>query len=82
MRHVEQAEAVASGRCRAIIRVPWDDRLANPPTERDHLPAPAGQQHQSGGAQLGPAAVHAYTALAGVLIAGLAEAAELRAARI
>jgi hypothetical protein len=82
MRHVEQAEAVASGRCRAIIRVPWDDRLKNPATERTHPPSPGPQQHQAGAGQLSPAAVHAYTALAGVLIAGLAEEPELRTARI
>src|SRR5208282_2581347 len=34
MRHVEQAEALARGRCRAIIRVPWDDSLKNPGPER------------------------------------------------
>ena len=53
----EQAEAAARGRCRAIVRIPWDDVLA-------------------GGARgvpaLGPQARHAYTALAGVLVAGLA----------
>ena len=54
---VLQAESVARGRCRAIVRVPWDDQL-------------------SAGAE-SPAALHpqtrlAYTALAGVLVAGLA----------
>jgi MinD-like ATPase involved in chromosome partitioning or flagellar assembly len=54
---VLQAESVARGRCRAIVRVPWDDLL-------------------SAGAD-SPAALHpqtrlAYTALAGVLVAGLA----------
>ena len=53
---VLQAESVARGRCRAIVRVPWDDQL-------------------SAGAE-SPAALHpqtrlAYTALAGVLVAGL-----------
>jgi MinD-like ATPase involved in chromosome partitioning or flagellar assembly len=56
---VLQAESVARGRCRAIVRVPWDDLL-------------------SAGAE-SPAALHpqtrlAYTALAGVLVAGLAPA--------
>ena len=64
MRHVEQAESVASGRCRAIIRVPWDDRL----------------QGQAG--PVSSATVHAYTALAGVLIAGLAETPEPRTAQL
>ena len=54
--YVGKAASVAAGRCRAIVQVPWDDRLT------------------AGGA-LGPATVHAYTALAGVLIAGLAEPA-------
>lgn len=55
--HVEKAAAVATGRCRAIVRVPWDSRL-------------------DGDGALGTAAVHAYTALAGVLVAGLARSAD------
>jgi hypothetical protein len=54
--YVGKAASVAAGRCRAIVQVPWDDKLT------------------AGGA-LGPATVHAYTALAGVLIAGLADPA-------
>ncbi len=58
---VLQAESVARGRCRAIVRVPWDD-LLSPGVNR---------------AAESPAALHpqtrlAYTALAGVLVAGLA----------
>ncbi len=53
-RHVDKAAAVATGRCRAIVRVPWDAGLAS-----------------SG--PLGAATVRAVTALAGVLMAGLAE---------
>jgi MinD-like ATPase involved in chromosome partitioning or flagellar assembly len=56
---VEQAEAVARGRCRAIVRIPWDDTLS------------AGSANVS---SLRPQARHAYTALAGVLVAGLAAA--------
>ena len=59
MGDVEQAEAVARGRCRAIVRIPWDDILA------DGAP---------GVSALRPQARHAYTALAGVLVAGLAAA--------
>jgi MinD-like ATPase involved in chromosome partitioning or flagellar assembly len=66
---VEQAEAVARGRCRAIVRIPWDDGLAG------------GGPHATGSAEaaarvssLRPQARHAYTALAGVLVAGLAAA--------
>ncbi len=82
MHHVEQAESVARGRCRAIVRVPWDDLLRNPAPEPARPPAPVPQPHQAGRLALSPAAVHAYTALAGVLVAGLADAPELRRARI
>ena len=54
---VAHAESVARGRCRAIVRVPWDDMLpievADPSALRPHTRV-------------------AYTALAGVLVAGLA----------
>jgi MinD-like ATPase involved in chromosome partitioning or flagellar assembly len=63
--HVEQAEALARGRCRAIVRIPWDDRLKKPGPERVARPA-AGA--------LSPAALHAYTALSGVLISALVAA--------
>jgi TcpE family len=56
---VEDAESVARGRCRAIVRVPWDDVL------------PAGV---SGLSTLRPQTRVAYTALAGVLVAGMAAA--------
>jgi hypothetical protein len=56
--HAEKAAAVATGRCRAIVRVPWDGRL--------------GGEGALGPAPLSTAAVQAYTALAGVLITGLA----------
>jgi MinD-like ATPase involved in chromosome partitioning or flagellar assembly len=59
MTDVEQAEAVARGRCRAIVRIPWDDVLAAGP---------------AGTSSLRPQTRHAYTALAGVLVAGLAAA--------
>ncbi len=87
MRHIEQAEAVASGRCRAIIRVPWDDRLKVRGARQAHLsgPEPEQQAASTGDVTTGPvspATVHAYTALAGVLIAGLAEAPEPRTAQV
>ncbi len=56
---VEAAEAVARGRCRAIVRVPWDDML------------PVGV---TGPSTLHPQTRVAYTALAGVLVAGMAAA--------
>ena len=68
MSDVEQAEAVARGRCRAIVRIPWDDLLAAGDAESEGPGAPAGVS------ALGPQARHAYTALAGVLVAGLAAA--------
>jgi MinD-like ATPase involved in chromosome partitioning or flagellar assembly len=72
MSHVEQAELVVRGRCRAIVRVPWDDRLGAPPTEQgisDCLPA---ADAESRFAQLRPPVQLAYTALAGVLVSALA----------
>lgn len=80
MSHVEQAELVVRGRCRAIVRVPWDDHLGAPPTERgisDCLPA---ADTESRFAQLRPPVQDAYTALAGVLVSALAAGAESRAA--
>jgi hypothetical protein len=56
---VEHAESVARGRSRAIVRVPWDDML----------PVAA-----IGPATLRPQTRVAYTALAGVLVAGLSAA--------
>ncbi|PZG24749.1 hypothetical protein C1I98_35220 [Spongiactinospora gelatinilytica] len=60
MAAVEQAEAVARGRCRAIVRVPWEDDLApggSGPMEPERMRA-AGRR--------------AYLALAGVVVAGFA----------
>jgi hypothetical protein len=56
---VEQAESVARGRSRAIVRVPWDEML----------PVAA-----AGPSALRPQTRVAYTALSGVLVAGLAAA--------
>ncbi|WP_181019703.1 conjugal transfer protein [Nonomuraea typhae] len=60
MADVEQAEAVARGRCRAIVRVPWEDELA-----------PGGVDAVDPG-QLRAAGRRAYLALAGVVVAGFA----------
>ncbi|NRQ34906.1 hypothetical protein HII36_24185 [Nonomuraea sp. NN258] len=60
MADVEQAESVASGRCRAIVRVPWEDDLA-----------PDGAEVVDPG-QLRAAGRRAYLALAGVVVAGFA----------
>jgi MinD-like ATPase involved in chromosome partitioning or flagellar assembly len=80
MVHVEQAEIVVSGRCRAIVRVPWDDHLAAPEAEqgiRDLRPALDPRVRQapgphSGLGQLRAPVRAAYTALAGVLVDALA----------
>jgi hypothetical protein len=71
MAHVEQAEALARGRCRAIVRVPWDDHLRKPEPERGSPAGVATPAVPSPG-PLSPSALHAYTALAGVLVAALA----------
>ena len=64
---VLRAESVARGRCRAIVRVPWDDLLSSHPgTHRQTTLQPQTLQPQT---RL------AYTALAGVLVTGLAAAA-------
>jgi MinD-like ATPase involved in chromosome partitioning or flagellar assembly len=67
------AESVARGRCRAIVRVPWDDRLS------PEGYGEAGSRNARGGSRGGrplwetlqPQTRLAYTALAGVLVAGL-----------
>ena len=56
---VLRAESVARGRCRVILRVPWDDLLSSRPGSPQQV-------------TLNPQTRLAYTALAGVLIAGLA----------
>ncbi len=65
--HVDKAAAVASGRCRAIVRVPWDERLAA-------VAGPAATSAQADPRPLGAEAVRAYTALAAVLVSALADA--------
>jgi MinD-like ATPase involved in chromosome partitioning or flagellar assembly len=93
--HVEHSAAVASGRCRAIVKVPWDTHLKELTAER----APAAAYHAApvpadgaspdlhpapghgGSGVLSPALTQAYTALAGVLVSGLADPDELRSAR-
>jgi MinD-like ATPase involved in chromosome partitioning or flagellar assembly len=80
MPHVEQAEALARGRCRAIVRVPWDDRLKNHDSERP-VSSPSGAPAVGLAGPLGTAALHAYTALAGVLVAAVATVPEQLRAR-
>jgi hypothetical protein len=65
VRHGEQAASVAKGRCLAIVNVPWDGAAA---WDVQACGKPGGQ--------LGQGAVLAFTALAGVLVTGLARQPE------
>jgi hypothetical protein len=71
VRHAEQAEVVVRGRVRAIVRVPWDDHLTGPGAEHenhgDHENPPPSRL-----AEVRPAVLAAYTALAGVVVSSLA----------
>jgi len=64
MEDVLRAESVARGRCRAIVRVPWDDLLSARPG-----PPPVSHPQMA----LNPQTRIAYTALAGVVVAALSE---------
>ncbi|MGH3277399.1 MAG: hypothetical protein ACRDNZ_24110, partial [Streptosporangiaceae bacterium] len=82
--HAERAASVASGRCRAIVKVPWDRHLKV--IARDRVPhrgagATDSSPGQGAASLLSPALTHACTALAGVLVAGLAGSVDLRSAR-
>jgi MinD-like ATPase involved in chromosome partitioning or flagellar assembly len=71
VRHAEQAELVLRRRCRAIVRVPWDDHLAGPATGlgiRDSLQPPPGPSRLD---RPTPAVLQAYTALAAALVSAL-----------
>jgi phage gp36-like protein len=78
MAYVEQAEAVAVGRCRAIVRVPWDDQLKHPGIQRPIGAALAAPAYRAPAGLAGAPAERAYTALAGVLVASLVAAPEAR----
>ncbi len=80
MTYVEQAEAMAVGRCRAIIRVPWDDQLRHLAMPRPGHNDSLGPEHQHAAGPVGVSAdraERAYTALAGVLVASMVAAPEL-----
>lgn len=59
MDDVEQAEAVARGRCRALVRIPWDDHLSLDRAPRNELRT------------LRASTRKAYIALGGVVAGGL-----------
>lgn len=67
----DQAERICAGRCRAIVKVPWDDQLQGQVSRRALPAGPSAQLRQHWAGVLGPATAAAYTALAGVLVAGL-----------
>jgi hypothetical protein len=69
---IEQAERVCAGRCRAIVRIPWDDQLQHQPGRRVLVSDPGSQLRQHWTGALSPATAAAYMALAGVLVASLA----------
>jgi hypothetical protein len=100
--HAERAANVANGRCRAIVKVPWDRHLKDIARDRmpyrgtdtssgpraatimaapTDAPGPAQPPGPRAASLLSPALTHAYTALAGVLIAGLADPAGPRGTR-
>jgi MinD-like ATPase involved in chromosome partitioning or flagellar assembly len=60
MRDAEQAESVARGRCRALVRIPWDDHLSLDRSPRNELKS------------LRTPTRRAYLALAGVVAGGFA----------
>ena len=75
MQDALRAESVARGRCRAIVRVPWDDLLSVRPGSSPAPPAqtaPSVQTAPPVQTILHPQTRLAYTALAGVLVAGMA----------
>jgi hypothetical protein len=72
--HAARVAAVASGRCRAIVQVPWDERLRGPAVRAGGRPPEPAQP-------LATPTVRAYTALAGVLVAALAALAAKSEAR-
>lgn len=74
--HVEQAERVCAGRCRAIVRVPWDETLKDRQAKRAVQPSPGSPASARWSGLLSPATVGAYTALAGLIVAALAQSPE------
>jgi MinD-like ATPase involved in chromosome partitioning or flagellar assembly len=70
--HAEQAGVVVRGRCRAIVRVPWDDQLAEPEAERGIRESLTAGGAPSRLERLRPPVRQAYIALAGVLVSALA----------
>lgn len=68
---IDQSERVCAGRCRAIVKIPWDDQLQGQVARRVLPAGPGAQLRQHWTGVLSPATAAGYTALAGVLVAGL-----------
>jgi MinD-like ATPase involved in chromosome partitioning or flagellar assembly len=73
MSSIDQAERVCAGQCRAVVKIPWDDQLQGQVVRRALPAGPSAQLRQHWTGVLSPATAAAYTALAGVLVAGLSE---------
>jgi len=80
MPHAQQAELVVRGKCRAIVRVPWDDHLAEPQIGQGPGDSTGPDAGASRLGQLRPPVLRAYTALAGVLVAALTASPQRRRA--
>jgi hypothetical protein len=68
---VEQAERVCIGRCRAIVRVPWDDQLKDQTMKQRPGGSVATHASQHWAGLLGHGTANAYAALAGVVVSAL-----------
>jgi MinD-like ATPase involved in chromosome partitioning or flagellar assembly len=71
MSSIDQAERVCAGKCRAVVKIPWDDQLQGQVVRRALPAGPSAQLRQHWTGVLSPATAVAYTALAGVLVARL-----------
>jgi len=73
MASIDQTKRVCAGRCRAIVKIPWDDQLQSKVARRVLPAGPSAQLRQHWAGVLSPATAGAYTALAGILVAGLSQ---------
>jgi MinD-like ATPase involved in chromosome partitioning or flagellar assembly len=71
----DQAERVCAGRCRAVVKIPWDDQVQGQIAKRALPAGPSAQLRQHWAGVLSPPTAAAYTALAGILVAGLSQEA-------
>ncbi|MGN6682363.1 MAG: TcpE family conjugal transfer membrane protein [Streptosporangiaceae bacterium] len=71
----DQAERVCAGRCRAVVKIPWDDQVQGQIAKRALPAGPSAQLRQHWAGVLSPPTAAAYTALAGILVASLSQEA-------